>query len=267
MKVYLNGSLLDQDAARIDPSDRGLTLADGVYETIAVKGGAPLRLPAHLARLGDGAAVTGLKAPFRDHDLAAAMADVVEANAISEGVLRLTLTRGPGPRGILPPAPPQPTLLITGTSLDLTPPDKVTAVIATSTRRNEHSALSRIKTTNCLDAILAAREASQRKADDALLLNTAGNLAEAAVANLFLVVDGRVVTPPVEDGALPGIMRAVVMKTLGAAERTLGPGDIDKATEAFLTSSLGIRPLVEVDGVAVGDGRPGPVVLEAQKNF
>jgi len=100
-----------------------------------------------------------------------------------------------------------------------------------------------------------------------LLLNTAGNLAEAAVANLFLVIDGRVVTPPVADGALPGIMRAVVIKAFGAAERTLCPGDIAKATEAFLTSSLGIRPLVEVDGVAIGDGRPGPVVGDAQKNF
>lgn len=265
MKVFLNGELIDSNAARINPTDRGLTLADGLFETIAVQRGAPVRLDAHLARLAKGAAVIGLEVPFQNSDLAGALKDVAEANNISEGVLRLTLTRGPGARGILPPPVAQPTLLITGTSRDLTPPEAVRAVIATVTRRNEHSPLSRIKSTNCLDGILAAREASMRNVDEALLLNGAGNLAEASIANLFLVMDGQVVTPPVEDGALPGVMRAAVMGLLGAAERTLRPGDLENASEAFLTNSLGVRPLVEVDGAAIGNGRPGPVTRQAQK--
>ncbi len=263
MKVCLNGELIDWEAARIDPGDRGLTLADGLYETIAVQGGNPVRVDAHLARLRGGAAVIGLTLP--DGDLVAVLKEVAAANNINEGVLRLTLTRGPAPRGILPPVEPQPTLLITGTSQGLTSSDGVRAIIATCTRRNEHSPLSRIKSTNCLDGILAAQEAAQRKADDALLLNTAGNLAEAAVANLFLVIEGRAVTPPVQDGALPGVMRAVVIEALGAAEQTLGPGEFENASEAFLTSALGIRPLIEVDGVAIGTGAPGPVVRKAQK--
>jgi len=263
VKVYFNGSLMDRDAARIDPGDRGLTLADGLYETIAVVGGDPVRLDAHLARLRVGADVIGLRLP--DGDLVAALKEVAAANNINEGALRLTLTRGPAPRGILPPEKPQPTLLITGTSQDLTPPEGVRAIIATCTRRNEHSPLSRIKTTNCLDGILAAQEAAQQKADDALLLSTAGNLAEAAVANLFLVLDGRTVTPPIEDGALPGVMRAAVIEALGAVEQTLAPDALENASEAFLTSALGIRPLIEVDGVAIGSGVPGPVVREAQK--
>jgi len=267
VKVFLNGELIDRDAARIDPGDRGLTLADGLYETIAVAGGDPVRVDAHLARLQGGADVIGLKVP--DRDLVAALKEVAVANNINEGVLRLTLTRGPPrdprARGILPPVEPQPTLLITGAPQDLTPPDGVRAIIATCTRRNERSPLSRIKTTNCLDGILAAQEAAQRKADDALLLNTAGNLAEAAAANLFLVIEGRAVTPPIEDGALPGVMRAVVIKALGAAEQTLAPGEVENASEAFLTSALGIRSLIEVDGVAIGNGAPGPVVREAQK--
>lgn len=265
MTVFLNGRLVADDEARIDPADRGLTLADGLFETIAVRGRRAARTDAHLARLGDGAEVIGLTVPTGERELRSALQDVIEANAIDEGVLRLTLTRGPAPRGLLPPVPAQPTLLITGASQDLSPGRPVTAVIATTTRRNEHSPLSRIKSTGTLDGILAAREAAKRGADDALLLNGAGNLAEATAANLFLVVDGSAVTPPVDDGAMPGVMRADVIKSLNAAERTLGPADLSSASEAFLTNSLGIRPLIAVDGEPIGDGDPGPVTAEAQK--
>lgn len=265
MKVYLNGDLMAAEEARIDPADRGLTLGDGLFETIAVRGGQGSRLDAHLARLRDGAEVIGLTVPLGGHELKSAFKEVIEANAIDEGILRLTLTRGLGPRGLLPPVPAQPTLLITAKSQDLTPGEPVTAVIATTTRRNEHSPLSGIKSTNFLDAILAAREAAKRGAGDALLLNGAGNLAEATAANLFVVIDGGLVTPPIHDGAMPGVMRADVIKGLGAAERTLGPGDLSSASEAFLTNALGIRPLTAVDGEPIGGGDPGPVTAEAQK--
>ncbi len=265
MKVYLDGDLMAAAEARIDPADRGLTLGDGLFETIAVRGGKPARLDAHLARLRDGARVIGLDVPLSDRALAGAISEVAEANHIAEGVLRLTLTRGPGPRGVLPPDPARPTLLITGASLALDPAPPVTAVIAATTRRNEHSALSRIKSLNFLDGIIAAREAADGGADDALLLNGAGNLAEATAANLFLVIGGQAVTPPVADGALPGVMRADVIGGLGARERTLRPTELKDATEAFLTNSLGIRPLVAVDGQAIGDGEPGPVTEKAQK--
>ena len=162
MTVYLNGRLMADDEARIDPTDRGLTLGDGLFETIAVRGGQGLRLDAHLARLRAGAEVIGLAVPYAGHELKAAFQDVIEANAIYFGVLRLTLTRGPAPRGLRPPVPAQPTLLITGVSQDLTPQEPVTAVIATTTRRNEHSPLSGIKSTSTLDGILAAREAAMR---------------------------------------------------------------------------------------------------------
>lgn len=264
MKVFWGGQLVTASKARVDPADRGLTLGDGLVETIAVRDGRAARLHAHLIRLRDGADIIGLKVPLGDQELGAAFQDVIEANGIGEGVLRLTLTRGPAPRGLLPPAPAQPSLLITGVAQDLTMAKAATAVIATVTRRNEHSPLSGIKTIGFLDAIMAAREASTRGADEALLLNTAGNLAEATVANLFLVIDGGAVTPPVHDGALPGVMRAEVIKALAAAERTLKPADLAIASEAFLTNSLGIKPLVMVDGAPIGDGTPGPVTAKAQ---
>ena len=269
MRVHFNGRLMDFAEARIDPTDRGFTLGDGLFETIAVRGATPARLDAHLARLRDGARVIGLDVPVSDQALADALSEVVEANHMVEGLLRLTLTRGPAPRRLVQVDPAAPSLLITGWPGDLprdsTVPEPVTAVISTRTRRNEHSPLSRIKTLNFLDSIIAAREAADRGTDDALLLNTRGNLAEATAASLFLVVDGRVVTPPVDDGAMPGVMRADVIRDLGAAENTLGPTDLAHASEAFLTNSLVIRPLTAVDGEPIGDGNPGPVTAEVRK--
>ena len=267
MRVHFNGRLMDGAEARIDPTDRGLTLGDGLFETIAVRGAAPARLDAHIARLREGARVIGLDVPVSDQALADALSEVIEANDIAEGSLRLTLTRGPAPRGLAPAGPAAPSLLITGWPGDLPgdSPEPVTVVIATRTRRNEHSPLARIKTLNFLDGIIAAREATEKGAGDALLLNTRGALAEATAANLFLVVDGRTVTPPVDDGALPGVMRADVLRGLGAEENTLGPDDLAHASEAFLTNALGIRALVEVDGAPVGGGGPGPVTAEARK--
>ncbi len=270
MMIHFNGELVAAEEARLDPWDRGLTLGDGLFETIAVRAGRVARLEAHLSRLRDGGDVIGLKVPFGDAALSEALSEVIEANDIGEGVLKLILTRGPAPRGLLPPALVQPTLLIAGISQelarqDIVSPGPATAVIATVTRRNEHSPLSRIKTLNALDNVLAAQEAARRGADEVLLLNGAGNLTEAAAANLFLLIDDRAVTPPVHDGVLPGVMRADVIKALGAAERTLKPADLAGASEAFLTNALGIRPLVSVDGVDIGGGQPGPVSREAQK--
>ena len=265
MKVYLNGRLVEATGAALDIADRGFTLGDGLYETIAVRDARPARLLAHLARLRRGAGVIGLALSETDAALETALGDVVKANDIMEGVLRLTLTRGPAPRGLMPPDRPTPTLVIVGRAQALGERPPARAVVALGTRRNELSPLSGIKTTNCLDAILALQEAAARGADEALLLNTKGNLAEAAAANLFLVIGGRALTPPVADGALAGVMRADLLGALGGAERTLAPADIGKASEAFLTSSLGVRALVAVDGNAVGDGRPGPVCKKGQE--
>jgi branched-chain amino acid aminotransferase len=257
MLVHLNGELVAASEARLDPADRGLTLGDGLFETILARDSAPVRLAAHLARLEAGAAVLGMPVPISKAALTTAVEETLSANAISHGVLRLTLTRGPARRGLLPPDRLRPTLLITAEAADGMPPSPVSAVIAASTRRNEHSPLCRCKCISYLDNVLARMEADKRGADEAILLNTAGGIAETAAANLFLVIDGRAVTPPVADGALPGIMRAEVIGRVGAEERSLGREDLRRASEAFITNSLGIRPLLLVDGMAIADGRPG----------
>jgi branched-chain amino acid aminotransferase len=109
---------------------------------------------------------------------------------------------------------------------------------------------------NYLDNIIARQEAEARGADEALLLNTVGNLAEATSSNLFLVIDDRLVTPPISDGALPGVVREEILEE--AQEQTLEPQDIVKASEAFLTNSLGIHPLIAIDGEPIGSGIAGP---------
>ena len=256
--LWLNGRLLPAEDARIDPADRGFTLGDGLFETIRVTGGTTRHLGRHLARLEEGAALLGLPLPHSAASLAEATAALIAAQGRMEGVLRLTLTRGTGARGVLPPADAVPTLLMT---LAPAPPPAgpVEAVIARVTRRNEHSPLSRLKSLNYLDSILARQGAAARGAGEALLLNSAGRLAEASVANLFIVRDGRPLTPPVEEGALPGIRRALILQRGEAGETPLTVADLLEAEEAFLTNSLGLRPLLRVDGQAIGAGTVGPV--------
>jgi branched-chain amino acid aminotransferase len=250
MILWLNGALLPTNAARIDPSDRGLTLGDGVFETIRVKEGRPMHLALHLARLRAGAAVVGIPVgwplDWSDAELARAIVAVAEAAGLANAAARLTLTRGPAPRGVLPPVETRPTVLITaGTMPPPAPPAH--AIIAASTRRNQDSPLSRVKSLNYLDSIIARREATARGADDAILLDTRGRLAESTAANLFVVLGEAILTPPVTDGVLPGITRARLLVSGIAQERTLLPEDLFRVSAAFLTNSLGVRALVRIE--------------------
>lgn len=243
MRIWLNDGIVEASAAAISPQDRGFTLGDGVFETMKVVQGRVLRLDGHLARLWEGAQLLRLPMPARD--LAAAISDVLKANGLSEGVVRLTLSRGPGPRGILPPPDPHPTLVISAAPLPA-PLPSARLCISRRTRRNEHSPLARIKSLNYLDNIIARQEAAERGHDDALLMNTQGRIAEGTYANLFVVLDGQLVTPPIGEGALPGLMRRDVLAA-GGHETPLTIDALGRAEEAFLTSSLGIRSILAIE--------------------
>ena len=255
MKLFLGTRLVEEAEAAVSPFDRGFTLGDGLFETVRVKGGRVLRVEAHLARLATGAKVLGMLLPSLN--LSEALSRTAEANGLSEGVLRLTLTRGTGPRGVLPPAEPKPTLVITAAPLSPPlPPARL--VIAQGTRRNDRSPLAQVKSLNYLDGILARQEAARRGADDAILLNTRDGVAETSIANLFAVIDGALVTPPLSEGVLPGVMRANVIAA-GALERPLTADDLASAEEILLTSALGIR------SVATLEGRPLPSTAAADR--
>lgn len=255
MRLFLGTALVEEAEAAISPFDRGFTLGDGLFETLRVTGGKVLRVNAHLARLAAGATVLGMPPPALD--LAAALAQTAGANGLSEGVLRLTLTRGIGPRGVLPPADPNPTLVITAAPLAPALP-AARLVIAQGTRRNDRSPLAQVKSLNYLDGILARQEGARRGADDAILLNTHDGVAETSIANLFAVIDGTLATPPLSEGVLPGVMRAAVIAA-GATERPLTVDDLAQAEEILLTSALGIR------SVAMLEGRPLPSSTAAER--
>jgi len=256
MKIWLNGALCASTEARIDPADRGFTLGDGLFETVAVRGGKILRLEKHLRRLNRGCAL--LRLPPPPGSLPGAIGTVLSANGLQDAAIRITYTRGVGARGLPVPDACSPTLLVTAAPLP-SPRPPARCIVATVTRRNEHSPLSRIKSTNYLDAILAREEALSRGASDALLLNCAGRVAEATAANLFIVKDGQVLTPPLEDGALEGIVREEIMARCGAIERSLRVADLMLAEEIFLSNSLGLQAVATIDGAPVGTGTPGPI--------
>ncbi len=258
MKVWQDGRLVDAGEARIDPFDRGFCLGDGVAESIRAQSGKVMRLASHLARLHSGAGALGITIPCSDKEIVEALSATLVANGLAHGMLRLMISRGPAPGGLATPERTCPSMVIlAGPAAAEPPPAK--AIIASVTRRNEFSPTARFKTLNDLDNILARREAERLRADDALLLNSQGRLAESTIANLFLVIDGDILTPPVNEGALPGVMRAEVIDRLGAATAQLNPADLASASEAFLTNAGGIRALVTVDGKPIGNGREGSV--------
>jgi branched-chain amino acid aminotransferase len=256
--VWLDGRLVAAAEARIDPADRGFLLGDGLFETMRARAGAVLRLNAHLARLRAGVTVLRIAPLPPDADIAAALDATLRANGLADAVLRLTVTRGPAGRGLPPPADARPTVLVTAAPPPASP-DPARVVIARTTRRNENSPLCAVKSLNRLDDVLARVDAAERGADDALLLNNAGRLVESTVANLFAVIGGELVTPPLSDGALPGTVRAALIAGHGVVERPLTEADFAAADEAFLTNALGLRPVIACDGRPVGDGVPGPV--------
>ena len=244
--IWMNGALVVEDAARIDPTDRGLTLGDGLFETIRVADGKAVHLPRHLTRLRTSAAILAIPFKWSNDAIRTAIAQILAARSIADGVLRLTLTRGPSARGLLPTGPVSPTFLIQAGPLP-PPAGPARVIVALSTRRNEWSPTSKLKSTNYLDNILARQEAIQRGADDALLLNTAGRLAEATVANFFVRIGGRLLTPLVADGALPGIARALLIERAQAEEAPLEINDLWRCDAAFLSNSLGLRAISEID--------------------
>ncbi len=233
--------------------DRGLLLGDGLFETLLARGGALEHWPAHLDRLTAGCAALGLPAP----DGAAALRlceRAVEDAALSRAAVRLTLTAGSGGRGLDRPAEVQ--LRMVAAASASPAPTGQAALVTVGVRRNEHSPASRLKTLSYLDNVLARREASGGEAAgaEALMLNTAGELACAAAANLFWVRDGRLLTPALDCGVLDGIMRGVVIararaRGIAVEEVRAGRAALDDAEGLFLTNSLiGVRPVSTLDG-------------------
>lgn len=250
-QVWCNGRFLASDDAHIAISDRGFTLADGLFETLKAVGATPLWFSEHMTRLREGAGMLGLAVPYDDAMLKDAMIGLLNNQQSPESAIRLTLTRGPTTqRGLWSgDNPGQPTCLITVAPAGKTPSQRV--IVSRATRRNEHSPLSRLKSLNYGDNIIARREAIEKGATDALMLNTRGDLACATVGNVFARLDGRWITPRIADGILPGIARAKIIRVLDAAERAIGEAELACVDAAFISNSLGCALIKEFEGRAL----------------
>jgi branched-subunit amino acid aminotransferase/4-amino-4-deoxychorismate lyase len=228
-------------------ADRGLALADGLFETILIQNGKPQLLQPHLQRWRQAAARLGMAAPPEADRLRPLLAEAIERSGSSDAALRLNWSRGNAGRGIALPGqddgPPNHRFW-----LQLSPwrPgfEPVSSIISQGERRNPASQISACKTFAYGWAVQARREAQQRGADDALLLNTAGQLCCATTANLLLLVEGRWLTPPLLSGCLPGIMRAQGLAQGWLQEAELWPVDLDRCEAGLLINSLDCRPLV-----------------------
>ncbi|MBI2862270.1 MAG: aminotransferase class IV family protein [Chloroflexi bacterium] len=276
-EVYVNGRFLEEPAAAISALDRGLTLGDGLFETMRASEFNIFRLGDHLARLRRGAEVLAIPLPS-DEELTAALQETLRRADLSEAVLRLTVTRGPDPgRGIAIPAEPSPTVIIRATPFTPPPPtvyERGYRAVISSIRRNETSPLSRVKSLNYGDNILARMEAQSRGRDDeAIMLNTRGEVACGTTSNIFVVHDGELLTPPVESGALPGITRLCVLElaqelSIPAREHPVLPDELLAADEAFLTNTvLGLIPLTAINSHPIGSGKAGPMSAKLRQSY
>lgn len=269
MKVSIDGKLVEGSEACVPVTDHGLLYGDGIFEGIRVFGNRVFRLDRHLARFDAVARAVGLELPGGIERIRRIVLDTVRAHGGPDAYVRLIATRGDGPLGVDPTLCADPRILCLVDRVAIYPEEKLQRgidLVTSSLRRPPPDALDpRVKSLNYLNNALATLEARQRGADDALLLNHAGRVAEASVANIFVHRDGELLTPPPTDGALEGITRATVLELAGAQgiparERSLGRFDLFAADEAFLTGSgAGIVPVRSLDGQPIGAGRPGPV--------
>jgi branched-chain amino acid aminotransferase len=264
--ILVDGALHEGSTAPFDYADRGLTLGDGLFETMIAFDGRVHRLDDHLDRIGVGLSTIGMVVPRAR--LAADVGAMAARTGATGGVLRLTVTRGAGARGLAPPDHPNPTVIVSLAPFDprlMMQP--VTLAVANTVRRNDRSPASRLKTLGYLDHILALAEARRAGAGDALVLDTRDRVACASVANVFRIVAGRLETPPLTDAVLPGVIRARVLSLadtagLVAVERSLSVADLMAADAVFLTNSVRLaQPVTAIDGQGLAEVGRGQVAV------
>ncbi len=266
--VWLNGSLVPADEARVSVWDHGLTTGDGVFEAVKVTGGVPFALTRHLARLRASAAGLGLPEPDLVQIRAGVTAVLAAAGWPDRARIRITVTAG---ESVLGSARPDglataglTTVIVLG---ELAGAAASCDVAVLPWPRNERGLLAGVKTTSYAENVRALAYARERGAAEAIFGNLAGNLCEGTGTNVFLVTGGRLVTPPLSAGCLAGVTRGLVVEWAGVAEADLPLSALASAEEAFLTGTTrDVQPIRLVDGVPL-PAVPGPVTRKAAEIF
>lgn len=266
--ICINGCFMAAPEAVIPALDGGVLFGQGLFETILIKNGKPELIERHLNRLANSCRELAIALPFTLNELSGMLEETIKKNGYTTGAARMTLTAGIEE------------CKHTNLSIHLRPLpytqehyERGFKAGIVSIRKNERSPLVGHKTTNYFENILARREARAKGLDEGLFLNTRGEVAEGAVSNVFLVKDGKVVTPDSGSGLLPGIMRGVVMdicqrQRIPVEQRKVHPGEFLYCEEAFLTNSLlGVMPLVSVDKLTVGEEVTGEITRFLMKEM
>jgi len=257
--VWIDGETVPLDEARVSPLDHGLLTGDGVFETMRVYQGVPFAARRHLERLTRSADGIGLRLPPLS-ELREAMAAVVAGNHLDNGRLRITVTGGVGSLGSDRHAV-QPTVIVAGG--DLVDWPATADVVVAPWPRNERGALVGIKTVSYGENVVALAHARDHGASEALFANLAGNLCEGTGTNVFVALDGRLVTPPLSSGCLAGVTRDLLAELVEVVEQDVPIEELAQADEAFLTSSTReVQPIRAIDGQSL-PAAPGPLTLEA----
>lgn len=266
--MWLNGTLVPVDEARVSVRDHGLTTGDGVFEALKVTGGVPFAMTRHLARLAASAAGLGLPEPDLDRVRSGVHAVLAAAGQPDRARVRITVTAGESVLGSARPdgltAAGLTVIIVLG---ELAEPPASADVAVLPWPRNERGLLAGVKTTSYAENVRALAWARQRGAAEAIFGNLAGNLCEGTGTNVFVATGGRLVTPPLSAGCLAGVTRALVVEWAGVAEEDLPLAALASADEAFLTGTTrDVQPIRLVDGVPL-PAVPGPLTRKAAQIF
>jgi branched-chain amino acid aminotransferase len=277
MKIYIDGKYYDERTAKISVFDHGLLYGDGIFEGIRVYNGRVFKLKEHIDRLFCSAKSLMLQIPLGHAEVMAAVIEACRRNRLRDGYIRLVVTRGVGTLGLNPKSCKDPSVIIIAGKIQLYPVElyeRGMEIITVPTTRSLHSALNpAIKSLNYLNNILAKIEANNAGCEEAIMLNAEGYVAECTGDNIFIVTEGRLLTPPLWAGALYGITRRVVMELaeesgLKVTETNLTRHELFNADECFLTGSAAeLMPVVKIDGRVIGSGKPGPMMKKLVEQY
>ena len=277
MDIYIDGEYFDKKNAKISVFDHGLLYGDGIFEGIRFYEGRVCKLKEHIQRLFISAKAILLEIEMTQDEMEEAVCETIRKNGLTDGYVRLLVTRGVGTLGLSPFACDKSTVIIIADSISLYPDEKYKEglkLITCSTRRTAPAALSpSVKSLNYLNNVMAKVEAIFADAEEGLMLNEQGFVAECTGDNIFVVRDGKIKTPPSSAGALPGITREVIFQIaenlgVGIEESQMTRYDIYAADECFLTGTAAeVIAAVSLDRRLIGNGKPGPITEKFIESF
>src|SRR6266481_9513215 len=276
-QIYVDGKFYAEGEAKVSVFDHGLLYGDGIFEGIRFYNSRVFRLEEHLERLWDSARSILLEIPMSQRAMTEALLETIRQNDLRDGYIRLLVTRGVGNLGLNPEQCKTPSVIIITAQIALYSEEMYRnglTVATVATRRTNPSALNpAVKSLNYLNNVMARIEANQANADEALMLNDEGNVAECTADNVFIIKHGHIFTPPISAGALRGITRSVVFDIAAELGMKITETDVTRhdvfiADECFLTGTAAeLIPVIKADGRVIGNGKPGPITMRMISRF